>query len=109
METSREPVVNAATVASGVTAVAGGLLTLAVVFHWITPDDSAVLGPALGTAVASIVGIVSTIAAAVRARRQVTPLADPRAPDGTRLVRETYVGVDDVPGEHSEEIRERHE
>lgn len=81
-----EPVVNAATVAGTITAVVGLLLTLAVVLHWITPDDSATLGPALSTVVTAIVGAVSALVAAYRARTQVTPLRDPRNAAGEALV-----------------------
>lgn len=88
MDESRpEPVVNGAAAAGAVTAVVGLLGIIAVTAHWITPEDSAVLGPAVANGVIALVGAVSALVAAVRARRHVTPLSDPRAADGTPLVR----------------------
>jgi hypothetical protein len=83
-----EPVRNAATVAASITTVVGLVLTLLVITHVLTPDDSAVLGPALGTALPTVVGAVSTIVAALRARLKVTPLSDPRDAAGLALVAE---------------------
>lgn len=96
-EARPEPVRDAATAAAAITTVVGLLLTLSVVFHWITPDDSAVLGPALGSAIPTVVGAVSTIVAALRARRQVTPLSDPRDDEGSPLVVE-IPGRGQTPG-----------
>jgi hypothetical protein len=81
-----QPVLGAATAAGTLTAVVGLLLTLGVVLHWITPDDSAILGPALSTAVTAVVGAASAIIAALRARSQVTPLLSPRNAEGIELV-----------------------
>lgn len=85
-ETRPEPVRNAAVVASTVTAITGLVLTLLVVTHVLTPDDSAVLGPALATAIPTVVGAVGGILAALRARLKVTPLSDPRNALGKALV-----------------------
>lgn len=80
-----EPVLNAATAAGALTAAVGALLTCAVVFHWVTPEDSAILGPSLSTAITAVLGAVSAVVAALRARSKVTPLADPQDGDGTPL------------------------
>lgn len=81
-----EPVVNAAGVAGAVTAAVGLLGILAVSLHWITPEDSATLGPALANGVIAVVGALSALLAAFRARRAVTPLSDPRTAAGEQLV-----------------------
>lgn len=81
-----QPVLGAATAAGTLTAIVGLLLTLGVVLHWITPDDSAILGPAVSTAITALVGAASAIVAALRARQQVTPLVSPRNADGVALV-----------------------
>jgi hypothetical protein len=81
-----QPVLGAATAAGTLTAIVGLLLTVAVVAHWITPDDSAILGPALSTAITAVVGAGSAIVAALKARQQVTPLVSPRNADGIELV-----------------------
>lgn len=81
-----EPVRNAAAVAASLTTVVGLVLTLLVVGHVLTPDDSAVLGPALAAAVPTVVGAVSAVVAALRARLKVTPLSDPRDAAGQPLL-----------------------
>jgi hypothetical protein len=85
-ESRPEPVRNAAVVASSVTAITGLILTLLVVTHVLTPDDSEVLGPALASAIPTVVGAVSAVVAALRARLKVTPLDSPRDAEGGQLV-----------------------
>lgn len=97
-----EPVRNAATVAASITTVVGLVLTILVITHVLTPDDSAVLGPALGTALPTVVGAVSTVVAGLRARLLVTPLSDPRDAAGLSLVAEipgrTHLTRPQTPG-----------
>jgi protein-S-isoprenylcysteine O-methyltransferase Ste14 len=81
-----EPVRNAALSAASITAVVGLVLTILVVTHVLTPDDSAILGPALATAIPTVVGAVSAVVAALRARLRVTPLSDPRDAAGQPLL-----------------------
>jgi hypothetical protein len=81
-----EPVRNAALSAASLTAVVGLVLTILVVTHVLTPDDSAILGPALASGIPTVVGAVSAVVAALRARLQVTPLSDPRDATGQRLL-----------------------
>jgi hypothetical protein len=81
-----EPVRNAAAVASALTAVAGAVLLVLVLTHVLTPEGSAVLGPALATAIPTAVGAVSTLAAALHARGKVTPLSAPVSAAGVALV-----------------------
>jgi len=81
-----QPVLGAAGAAAGLTTLVGLVLTLLVVTRVLTPGDSAVLGPAIASAVPTVVGAVSTVLAALRARTKVTPLADPRDAIGNRLV-----------------------
>lgn len=85
MASRPEPVRNAAAAAASLTTVVGLILTVLVVTHVLTPDDSAILGPALATATPTVVGAVATVAAGLRARLQVTPLADPRNAAGDPL------------------------
>jgi hypothetical protein len=72
-----EPVRNAAAIASLLTTLAGVVLVVLVLNHVLTPEGSAVLGPALAAAIPTFVGAVSTIIAALHARGRVTPLASP--------------------------------
>jgi hypothetical protein len=53
--------------------------------HVLTPDDSAILGPALAAAIPTVVGAASAVVAALRARLKVTPLSDPRNAAGQAL------------------------
>jgi protein-S-isoprenylcysteine O-methyltransferase Ste14 len=92
-----EPVRNAAAVAASITTAVGLVLTILVVTHVLTPDDSATLGPALATALPTLVGAVSAVVAALRARLKVTPLSAPRDADGQRLVAE-IPGRGQTPG-----------
>lgn len=73
-----EPVLGAAAVASALTTVAGLVLLVLVFAHVITPDGQAILGPALASAIPTVVGAVSTLLAAWKARKGTVPLADPR-------------------------------
>jgi hypothetical protein len=99
MEPARpEPVRNAAAVAASITTVVGLVLTLLVVSHVLTPDDSAILGPALASAVPTVVGAVSAVVAALRARLKVTPLADPRDAAGQALVAAPPLPSRQTPG-----------
>lgn len=81
-----EPVRNAALSAASITALVGLVLTILVVTHVLTPDDSATLGPALATAIPTVVGAVSAVVAALRSRLKVTPLSDPRDVTGQPLL-----------------------
>jgi hypothetical protein len=91
-----EPVRNAALSAASLTSVVGLVLTILVVTHVLTPEDSAVLGPALATATPTVVGAVSAVVAALRARAKVTPLSDPRDAAGRQLLgRQQEPGVAD--------------
>lgn len=81
-----EPVRNAATVAASLTAVVGLVLTVLVVGHVLTPDDSAILGPAIATATPTVIGAVAPVVAALRARLKVTPVSDPRDAAGRPLI-----------------------
>lgn len=83
-----EPVRNAAAVASAVTGLTGLALTILVLTHVLTPEGSAVLGPALASAIPTVLGAVGSIAAALHSRTQVTPLSAPRDANGARLVAE---------------------
>jgi hypothetical protein len=85
--TSRpQPVLSAATVASGITAAAGLLLTILVATGAIGSDDSNRISESLTPAITALIGVVSTIGAAIKARSQVTPLLSPRNAEGTALV-----------------------
>lgn len=93
-QTSRpEPVLNAATVAASLTSLAGVVLLVLVLTHVLTPDGQAVLGPALATAIPTVVGAVGTLAAAFRARGKVTPLSDPVSAAGVALVELSDAGT----------------
>lgn len=81
-----QPVLNAASAAAGLTAAVGLVLTVLVVTHVLTPDDSAILGPAIAAAAPATVGALSTVLAALRARRAVTPLSSPQTASGLALV-----------------------
>lgn len=81
-----EPVRNAAAAASALTSVVGVVLLVLVVTHVLTPEGSAILGPALAAAIPTAVGAVSTLAAAFHARGKVTPLAAPLSAAGLQLV-----------------------
>lgn len=81
-----QPVLNAATAASAATAVAGLVLTVLVATGILGRDDSADIQEALGPLITAIIGVVSTIAAALKARQQVTPVASPRNNEGVALV-----------------------
>jgi hypothetical protein len=87
-----EPVRNAALSAASITAVVGLVLTILVVTHVLTPDDSAILGPALATAIPTVVG------AALRARLRVTPLSDPRDAAGQPLLTAGVLPSQTTPG-----------
>jgi hypothetical protein len=91
-----EPVLTSAVVASLATTVAGLTLTTLVVTHVLTPEGSAILGPALASAIPTVIGAVGTLAAALRARRQVTPLSAPIAASGTALIEATVEVVDAI-------------
>ena len=73
-----EPVLGAAAVASALTTLAGLVLTILVLTHVLTPEGSTTLGPALASAIPTVIGAIATIAAAFHARAKVTPLSDPR-------------------------------
>jgi hypothetical protein len=73
-----EPVLIAAGVASGLTSLAGLLLTILAAVHVLTPEGASTLGPVLASAIPTVIGAVGTIAAALHARSKVTPLSDPR-------------------------------
>lgn len=88
-----EPVVGAAAVASALTSLAGLVLLVLALTHVITPDGQAVLGPALASAIPTVVGAVSTLVAAYRARAKVTPLSDPVSAAGVKLVEVTSRAV----------------
>jgi hypothetical protein len=81
-----EPVRNAAAIASAVTGITGLALTILVLTHVLTPEGSAVLGPALASAIPTVLGAVGSIAAALHSRTKVTPLSDPRNALGHALV-----------------------
>jgi hypothetical protein len=81
-----EPVLGAAGAASALTSVVGVVLLVLVFAHVITPDGQAVLGPALASAIPTVVGAVATLVAALRARGQVTPLSAPVSAAGVALV-----------------------
>jgi hypothetical protein len=81
-----QPVLNAATIASGITAAAGVLLTILVAAGVLGADDSDRISESLAPLVTAIVGVASTIAAALKARQQVTPLASPQNAEGVALV-----------------------
>jgi hypothetical protein len=72
-----EPVRNAAAIASAVTGITGLALTILVLTHVLTPEGSAVLGPALASAIPTVLGAVGSIAAALHSRTKVTPLSSP--------------------------------
>jgi hypothetical protein len=88
-----EPVRNAALTAASLTSVVGLVLTVLVLTHVLTPDGSAVLGPALASAVPTIVGAVSAVVAALRARLKVTPLSDPRNAAGEQLLAQPLLNL----------------
>lgn len=73
-------------VAAAVQAVLAALVTLG----WLQLDDRTIA--ALGTVIAAFVGTTVTLAA----RRRVTPVADPKAADGTPLA---PVAVEPAPVE----------
>jgi len=97
-----EPVLGAATGASALTSLAGIVLLVLVFTHVITPGGQAVLGPALASAIPTVVGAVSTVVAAYRARAKVTPLSDPRNAAGERLLAARVLPSQQTPGpDHS--------
>lgn len=88
-----EPVRNAALSAAGLTTLVGLVLTILVVTRVLTPGDSAVLGPALASAIPTVVGAVSTVVAAFHARQRVTPLAAPLNAAGEQLLTAAQAAV----------------
>lgn len=88
--TSRpEPVLGAAGIASAATSLVGVVLLVLVLTHVLTPDGSAVLGPALASAIPTVIGAGSTILAALHSRGKVTPLSAPVSAAGVALVEAT--------------------
>jgi hypothetical protein len=81
-----QPVLTAATAASAATAIVGAILTILVATGVIGADDSNRISESLAPAITAIVGVASTIAAALKARQQVTPLASPQNAEGVALV-----------------------
>ena len=63
-----------------IAAVVQAVLAALVTLGWLQLDDTTIA--ALGTVVAAFVGATVTLSA----RRRVTPVADPKAADGTPLV-----------------------
>lgn len=97
-----EPVRNAALTAASLTTVVGLVLTVLVLTHVLTPDGQAVLGPALASAIPTVVGAVSAVVGALRARLHVTPLSDPRSAAGIPLVASGGLPSQSTPGpDHS--------
>lgn len=94
--TRPEPVRNAAAAASAITTVTGLVLLGLVFAHVITPEGQAILGPALASAVPTVVGAVSTLIAGLRARSQVTPLSAPISAAGLELVEATAEVADAI-------------
>jgi heme A synthase len=79
-----QPVLNAATVASVVTALVSILVTLG----FVSAEDGAALSNSAATLMAGIIAAVAVVAhivAALRAREQVTPIESPQAADGRPL------------------------
>ena len=76
---SREPLLTKATWVALVTAV----IAVAVAFGLPLTDEQQ-------KALIGLAGVLAPIAAAVWARSQVTPVADPRDDDGTRLTPEGH-------------------
>jgi hypothetical protein len=90
-----EPVRNAAALASALTTLAGVVLLVLVLTHRLTPEGSAILGPALAAAIPTVVGAASTLLTALHARGKVTPLSAPVSAAGVALV-EAGEGVMDA-------------
>jgi protein-S-isoprenylcysteine O-methyltransferase Ste14 len=81
-----EPVKVAGQIAAGITAVVGVLATLGV----LTADAAGRVDTSVAVVVAAVptvAGVVATLWAMWHARSQVTPVASPRADDGTPLVK----------------------
>jgi hypothetical protein len=75
-----EPVIVAAGAASLLTTLVGLAVIVLAASHLLTPAGASTLGPVLAGAIPTVLGALSTIAAAIRSRGQVTPLSDPRLP-----------------------------
>jgi heptaprenylglyceryl phosphate synthase len=80
-----QPVLDAATVASAFTAIVGLTLAVLVGGGVIGQDDADNIAEAAAPAITALVGAASTIAAALKARRKVTPLVSPRNDYGEPL------------------------
>lgn len=91
--TRPEPVLAPAAIASALTTLAGLVLTVLVLTHVLTPAGSATLGPALASAIPTLIGAVATIAAALRARGKVLPLDDPRVAEAWQQILTAEQGV----------------
>lgn len=77
---TREPLFTAA----GITAGAAALIALLIAFGLDLTQDQTV-------AILGVVGVGAPILVALLSRSQVTPVADPKAPDGVPLVRKETV------------------
>ena len=84
-----EPVVDAAKLAAAAAGAVAAIGAITTLWGWTTADQVQSLVVLIGgliTAVATLVAVVAPIAAAYKARKQVTPLADPRSRSGAALV-----------------------
>lgn len=77
---TREPVV----IANAIAALVSALIVAAVALGWIQWDETQ------QAAVMAVVVATVNVVAGLWARSQVTPIADPRAADGTPLVKQEY-------------------
>jgi hypothetical protein len=80
-----QPVLNAASAASLATSLVGLTLAVLVGTGTLGRDDADNIAEAAAPAITALVGVASTIAAALRARQQVTPLVSPRNDYGEPL------------------------
>jgi hypothetical protein len=88
-----EPVLGAAGVAAALTSLSGLVLLILVLSHVLTPDGQAILGPALATSIPTVVGAITTLAAAWRARGKTLPLDDPRVAQAWQQILDAEQGV----------------
>lgn len=88
-----EPVLGSAAIASAATTLVGLVLTCLVLAHVLTPAGSAILGPALASAIPTVIGAASTLVAAWRARGKTLPLADPRVAQAWQQIVASEQGI----------------
>jgi hypothetical protein len=88
-DTRPSPVLDQAKVAALATFLTAALVTLLARRGVLLPADlSDPIADLIGVGLTALVGVLSTLWAAIRAKGKVTPVEDPRDDDGTPLVRQ---------------------